>query len=203
MPAMKNEKNDTRPLTQAEIDAYVASHTSTVPAGELRKGDVVVTPDGPGRVRVVGPSSPSGPGVRAEITLLRSATPGASLIALLHPTDLVKLAGRDSNDKADALALLAHAVTAGTVTQEHADELRARPHPMDRTGPVSAARTTVGTCNFVSIQHARAYYSAQGVDSAGVDAKLAEGSIAIGVPAYKPGQLLGIIKGEGRFSLTY
>lgn len=61
----------------------------------------------------------------------------------------------------------------------------------------------IGTCNFVSRKAAEEYYVSQGYDretiTKSVQGKINEGLIAIGKPALKTGQKLGIDTVEGRY----
>lgn len=67
--------------------------------------------------------------------------------------------------------------------------------------PAKVDLLRTGTCHFVSIAAARAYYARQGEDAAAVLDKLAEGAIYIGPPDLKPGQALHVIADEGRYAI--
>jgi hypothetical protein len=62
-------------------------------------------------------------------------------------------------------------------------------------------KTITGTSHFVSIAAAMRYY-APFIAPDAVIRKITSGEIAIGRPALKPKQSLGIIAGEGRYSIT-
>lgn len=59
----------------------------------------------------------------------------------------------------------------------------------------------VGTSHFRSRAAARRYFARQGEDAAVVARKLAEGLIHIGKPPVKTGEVLSLIKGEGRYQI--
>lgn len=63
-------------------------------------------------------------------------------------------------------------------------------------------KITVGTSHFRSRDAAVAYYSAYGFDGHEVDKKIAEGEIAIGPPALKPGETLSTIDLNRRYAIT-
>lgn len=57
-----------------------------------------------------------------------------------------------------------------------------------------------GTCHFVSLETAKAYYHAIGIGH--VDLKIASGEILIGKPPLKEGETLGLCDNEQRYTIT-
>lgn len=58
-----------------------------------------------------------------------------------------------------------------------------------------------GTCHFVDMQAAVAYYARQGFSIEDVRYKRSAGDFKIGKPSLKVGQRLSIIPGEGRYQI--
>jgi len=61
---------------------------------------------------------------------------------------------------------------------------------------------THGTSHFVSRAAAIEYYRPYGYTTKDVDNELIEGAIRIGEPPLEDGDVLSIIKGEGRYQIT-
>lgn len=59
----------------------------------------------------------------------------------------------------------------------------------------------VGTNHFVSKYHATKYYTEQGIDVEGVEQKIREGEIKLGMPAIKPGEKIVLIDRNTRYAI--
>lgn len=61
--------------------------------------------------------------------------------------------------------------------------------------------TQIGTNHFVSRFFAINYYKSYGFTEKDVENKIKEAAIVIGPPNLKKGEILAIIKGEGRYAI--
>ena len=61
---------------------------------------------------------------------------------------------------------------------------------------------TFGTSHFRSKQDILNYYKPYGISFEDIDNKIKRGEIHIGKPKLEKGETLGIIKNEGRYSIT-